>query len=219
MANERGFVLVKDASNKTVASWVIKSDSRESDEILVLVTGEITDDLAGVQKSIGRGVTFTRTDTGSVSKGKATVPQKKTVDELVQVLKSNLPAIQDPSLKAAVGQTISQHELRKQAQDQFGGANDAWITETKGAQAGAVASATAPWAERAATGARNSLIDVRDGAAPPADIEWSPEADEQMRVQLHHTADPVKKEAIGYSLTLSRLRAHARAEQRGIGGR
>jgi hypothetical protein len=159
-------------------------------------------------------VTFTRTDAGNVSKGKAPVAQKKTVDQLVAELKNNLPEIKDPSLKAAAGQAVSLHELSKAAQDEFNGDNAAAI---RAATAPAIASATARAASQ--SDPRSALQSVWDGTATPQAIDWSPEADAQLVTQLNRQVDPLKKEALGYDITLARLRAHAQLEQRRRGER
>jgi hypothetical protein len=183
---DRGIAILKSLENKKRASArVAKSDSAESDAILEEVTSEQSDD---------QGVPV----------------KKKTVDELVGILKKNLPEIRDPGLKAAVGQTISQHQLRKQAQDQFGGDNGAAI---RAATASAIASATAPASSR--SDPRSTLQDVFAGTAPVQGIPWSEEADEQMRTQLKAEPDgSLEKERLGYELTLKRLAAFHRATGR-----
>lgn len=100
---ERGIAILKGIENRTRAgARVTKSDSAEADSILEEVTGEETD-----------------------NQGQAMAKKTRTVDELVEVLKKQLPDIKDPSMKAAAGQAISLHNLNKQAQDQFGGDNGA----------------------------------------------------------------------------------------------
>jgi hypothetical protein len=219
MSALKGWVVVKSAADgHVVSSWAVKSSSAESDRILELVTGELSDrlEVAGAQKSVRvRGIAFERLNDH--------VRKSTSADEAIERLEKAVAAAgpeTDPRDLAYASEVTTRYRLAKAAVGDMAGA-------TRAAQAGAISNAlaasapyvndqlevlgsdgrpgptggTPPGGGRSATGARPAIEELPDEDGLLA---------AQLRQQLHAASDPVVKERIGYQLTLAQLRSFHR---------